>query len=86
MHHVDDLIGKLAADLEKLSLPIDLLVVSDHGMENEQGAPINLDKLADLTGFETDGSFLYAQDEKQAEKVYRQLSAATDKFTVYRRR
>jgi hypothetical protein len=55
-------------------------------MENEQGAPINLDKLADLTGFETDGSFLYAQDEKQAEKVYRQLSAATDKFTVYRRR
>jgi hypothetical protein len=72
-----------------LSLPINLLVVLrlwDYGMENEQGAPINLDKFADLTGFETDGSFLYPQDEKQAEKAYRQLRAAADKCTVYRRR
>jgi len=86
VHHVDDLIGKLVSGLEKLSLPIDLVVVSDHGMENEQGAPINLDKFADLTGFETDGSFLYPQDEKHAENAYRQLSATADKFTVYRRR
>jgi predicted AlkP superfamily pyrophosphatase or phosphodiesterase len=86
VHHVDDLIGKLASGLEKLSLPIDVVVVSDHGMENEQGASINLDTFADLTGFETDGSFLYPQDEKQAEKTYRQLSVASDKFTVYRRR
>jgi predicted AlkP superfamily pyrophosphatase or phosphodiesterase len=86
VHRVDDLVGKLTADLEKLSLSIDLLVVSDHGMENEQGAPINLDKFADFTGFETDGSFLYPRDEKQAEKAYRQLRAAADKFTVYRRR
>ena len=86
VHHVDDLMGKLAVGLEKLSLPIDVIVVSDHGMENEQGPPINLDKFADLTGFETDGAFLYPQDENHAEKAYRQLKGANDKFSVYRRK
>jgi predicted AlkP superfamily pyrophosphatase or phosphodiesterase len=86
VHHVDDLMGKLESGLEKLSLPIDLIVVSDHGMESEQGAPVNLDKFTDLTGFETDGAFLYAHDEVQADRAYRQLATASDKFSVYRRR
>jgi predicted AlkP superfamily pyrophosphatase or phosphodiesterase len=86
VHHVDDLVGKLASGLKKASLPIDLIVVSDHGMESEQDAPINLDKFTDLTGFETDGTFLYAHDEAQTDRAYRQLSTAADKFSVYRRR
>lgn len=86
VHHVDELVGKLETGLERLSLPIDLIVVSDHGMESEQGAPVNLDKFTDLTGFETDGAFLYGHDEVQTDRAYQQLTTASDKFSVYRRR
>src|ERR1700729_4189154 len=35
--HVDQLMGDLWAALAKLQLPVDLIVLSDHGMEREQG-------------------------------------------------
>ena len=90
VRHVDGLIGKLKRDLDALHLPIDLIVVSDHGMEKVQGTWIDLDKYADLTNFETDGAFLYpkgdaAEAEATAEKAYNQLKKADSRFTVYRR-
>ncbi len=89
--HVDGLVGKLKADLDTLHLPIDLIVVSDHGMEKVQGAWINLDQYADLSNFDTDGPLLYpkgdtpAEIEATAEKAYNQLKKADSRFTVYRR-
>ena len=83
---VDDLIGRLWAGLNQLQLPIDLIVVSDHGMAQVQGGWIDLDKYADLSNFITVGSELYPNSEAAAEKAYQQLKIKSDQFTVYRRR
>jgi predicted AlkP superfamily pyrophosphatase or phosphodiesterase len=83
---VDGLVGMLWAALNHLQLPVDLIVVSDHGMEREQGGWINLDKYADLSNFITVGPLLYPNSEAAAEKAYQQLKIKTDQFTVYRRK
>ena len=82
--HVDQLMGDLWATLAKLQLPIDLIVVSDHGMERERGPWIDLDKYTDLANFTTVGSLLYPNSEAAAEKAYQELKIKTDAFTVYR--
>ncbi|HET6169937.1 MAG TPA: ectonucleotide pyrophosphatase/phosphodiesterase [Terracidiphilus sp.] len=83
---VDALVGKLKAGLDGTGLPIDLVVVSDHGMAKEQGGWITLDQFADLTGFETDGDLLYAKTEKDRARVYNQLKKASSQFMVFRRK
>jgi alkaline phosphatase D len=83
---VDGLIGKLRAGLDATGLPIDLVVVSDHGMVKEQGGWITLDQLADLTGFESAGSLLYGKTEEDRARVYNQLKKASPRFVVYRRK
>ncbi len=90
VHHVDELIGKLKKDLDALHLPIDLIVLADHGMEKVQGTWIDLDQYADLSNFDTDGLLLYpkgnaAESESSAEKAYNQLKKADSRFLVYRR-
>jgi predicted AlkP superfamily pyrophosphatase or phosphodiesterase len=82
--HVDQLMGDLWAALAKLQLPVDLIVLSDHGMEREQGPWIDLDQYADLTNFTTVGPLLYPNSEAAAEKAYQALKIKTDAFTVYR--
>ena len=86
VQHVDQLVGVLWADLTRLQLPIDLIVVSDHGMEREQGAWIDLSSYAGLENFITIGSLLYPKSEAAAEKAYQELKIKSDAFTVYRRR
>lgn len=81
---VDALIGKLHAALNATHLPIDLVVVSDHGMAKIQGDWITLDKFADLANFETVGQLLYGKTEEDRVRVYNQLKHASDKFQVYR--
>ncbi len=83
--HVDALVGTLEQDLDALHLPIDLIVVSDHGMEKIQGSWINLDRFAPLDGFVTVGTFLYAPSEAGANAAYQKLKAADASFMVYRR-
>jgi predicted AlkP superfamily pyrophosphatase or phosphodiesterase len=85
VRHVDALIGILAADLKALKLPVDLIVVSDHGMATVEGNWIDLDKFADLSQLVTDGALLYAPSEEAAARAYQQLRGASDKFVVYRR-
>jgi predicted AlkP superfamily pyrophosphatase or phosphodiesterase len=82
---VDALMGTLERDLNALHLPIDLIIVSDHGMEKIQGGWIDLDKFAPLEGFNTVGSFLYAPSEQAATVAYNRLKAADASFMVYRR-
>ncbi len=83
---VDKLVGKLKEGLDATGLPIDLVVVSDHGMAKVQGGWITLDQFADLAGFETAGSLLYAKTEDDAARVYNQLKKASSQFVVYRRK
>lgn len=85
VHHVDDLMGRLEEKLNALHLPIDLIIVSDHGMARVQGDWITLDKYADLDNFTTVGSLLYPKSEADAEHAYQQLKAAQAGFLVYRR-
>src|SRR5580658_619980 len=82
---VDGLIGRLKAGLDATGLPIDLVVVSDHGMAKVQGGWITLDQLADLSGFETAGTLLYGKTEEDRERVYNQLKKASPQFVVFRR-
>lgn len=83
---VDALVGRLKADLDATGLPIDLVVVSDHGMAKVEGDWITLDRLADLKGFQTVGDLLYGKTETDRERVYDQLKKVSSEFMVFRRR
>lgn len=83
---VDGLVGKLHEALRATGLPIDLVVVSDHGMVKIQGPWVNLDDFADLKGFQSAGPLLYAETEADRSRVYDQLKHASEKFEVYRRK
>jgi alkaline phosphatase D len=85
VHHVDTLIGELEQRLIKTHLPVDLIVVSDHGMEATRPDWITLEKYADLKDFITDGPLLYGPSEAATEKAYQQLKSASGDFKVYRR-
>ncbi|HZD45591.1 MAG TPA: ectonucleotide pyrophosphatase/phosphodiesterase, partial [Acidobacteriaceae bacterium] len=85
VRHVDSVIGTLRAHLAKLHLPIDLVVVSDHGMATEQGGWIDLDQYVDFTGVETAGALMYPDSEQEAAKLYAKLRIVSNKFKVYRR-
>jgi len=81
---MDVLVGKLEAALKATGLPIDLVVVSDHGMIKSEGDWINLDQFADLTGFDAVGSLLYGKSEDDRARVYDQFKHASSQFVVYR--
>jgi predicted AlkP superfamily pyrophosphatase or phosphodiesterase len=83
---VDKLVGELKQKLDATRLPIDLVVVSDHGMAKVEGGWITLDQFTDLSGFETAGPLLYGQGDEDAARVYDQLKKASSDFVVYRRK
>jgi alkaline phosphatase D len=83
---MDAMVGKLKAALVATGLPIDLVVISDHGMVKEDGPWITLDQFADLTGFDTVGPLLYGRTEEDRVRVYNQLKKASSQFVVYRRK
>jgi predicted AlkP superfamily pyrophosphatase or phosphodiesterase len=83
--HVDEMIGKLSQGIAASGLPVDLIVIADHGMETLQGSWVILDKWADLSQFETTGGRLYPKSEADAEMAYQSLLGKSDTFKVYRR-
>ncbi|HWG20633.1 MAG TPA: ectonucleotide pyrophosphatase/phosphodiesterase [Terracidiphilus sp.] len=83
---MDAILAKLKAALDKTKLPIDLVVVSDHGMVKVDGPWVTLQDFADLSGFETAGSLLYGNTEEDRARVYNQLKKASLEFVVYRRK
>lgn len=86
VHHLDNMIGDLQAKLAALHLPIDLVIVADHGMIPNEHKPVSLADFADLSKFHTEGSLLYAPSEADAQAAYESLRAHPDpRFTAYRR-
>ena len=83
---MDAIVGKLKAALDATHLPIDLVVVSDHGMVKVEGPWITLDKYVDLTGFEAVGGLLYGKTEEDRARVYNKLKQASSQFVAYRRK
>jgi predicted AlkP superfamily pyrophosphatase or phosphodiesterase len=83
---MDSMVAKLKAALDALHLPIDLVVVSDHGMVKTEGPWVTLDKFADLSGFEVAGPLLYGKTEEDRVRVYNKLKQASSQFVAYRRK
>lgn len=86
IHKMDAMVGKLKAALDKTGLPIDLVVVSDHGMAKVEGGWITLDAFANLNGFETVDALLYGKTEADRERVYNEMKHVSSQFMVYRRK
>ncbi|HEY9127658.1 MAG TPA: ectonucleotide pyrophosphatase/phosphodiesterase [Acidobacteriaceae bacterium] len=87
---LDGLIGKLKARLDGLkvdgqTLPVDLIVVSDHGMVKITDT-VTLDVFADLANFDTVGPLLYGKTEADRKAGYEKLKKASEKFQAYRRK
>ncbi|MEO6804203.1 MAG: ectonucleotide pyrophosphatase/phosphodiesterase [Granulicella sp.] len=86
VHHLDDMVGELDQRLTALHLPIDLVVVADHGMVTLNPKNVNLSDFADLGNFHTEGSQLYPKTDADAAKAYQEFKAHPDpRFSVYRR-
>jgi predicted AlkP superfamily pyrophosphatase or phosphodiesterase len=83
---MDRMVGKLEKALKATKLPIDLVVISDHGMAKVDGGWINLEDFADLSGFETAGPLLYSESEDARVRAYNKLKQASSQFMAYRRK
>jgi alkaline phosphatase D len=86
VHHVDTMVGDLQAKVAKLHLPVDLVVVADHGMVTLRGNPVTLSDFADLSNFHTEGPLLYAKPDADVQETYEEFLTHPDaRFKVYRR-
>ena len=90
---VDKLVGKLWKKLQKTDLPVNLVIVSDHGMQRTlNDSPIYLESLANLSGYKIAKSsgvinLLYAEnkDSVNIEKTIEELKEnANGRYHVYR--
>jgi alkaline phosphatase D len=88
VQQVDKLVGELWAGIKALPLPVNLIVVSDHGMQTTQG-PVNLSEFADLSQARvvTEGpvAWIHTPSPEVTEKLYAALKGKSPKFDVYRR-
>ena len=85
VYEVDTEIGRLEAGLAKMNLPVDVIVLADHGMTNVEGDWVNLDQYFDRSLLEkSEESFIYAKSEEDAAKIYDRLNGKSDKFGVFR--
>jgi predicted AlkP superfamily pyrophosphatase or phosphodiesterase len=84
--HVDALIGDLQEKIKASGLPVDLIVVSDHGMIAFKDQKwVALDKIADVKDVPSVGDHLYPKTEEAKEKIFEELKAKNDpRFAVYR--
>ncbi len=84
---VDSMIGKLREGLDALHLPVNLIIVSDHGMQDVTYEPVNLagEFGTDVrVGLEGPVAFFYCKDAETIEKAYAKLKK-NSKLDVYRR-
>ena len=84
--HVDAMIGELQEKIKASGVPVDLIVVSDHGMIAFKDRNfVALDKMVDLQGVPEVGDHLYPKTEAEKEKIFEELKAKNDpRFAVYR--
>jgi alkaline phosphatase D len=81
---VDAMIGNLRAAIAATHLPVDLIVVSDHGMAKTEGGWETLGADADLGGFDTAGALVYGKSDAAADRAYNSLKKASGDFVAYR--
>ena len=87
VHELDGEIGKLVDGIKESKLPVDLIVLADHGMVEVKGAPTHLDEYGlNASSFAPIiGPTIYPKSDDDAQKAYEALRGKSDKFVVYRR-
>src|SRR6202522_2523395 len=87
VHELDGEIGKLMDGIKESRLPVDLIVLADHGMVKVEGPPIRLDRdgLNPSWFVQIVDSILYPKSDEDAQKTYDGMRGKSDKFLVYRR-
>ena len=88
VHELDGEIGKLMDGLKEIKLPVDLIVLADHGMVKVDGDPIHLGRVwvyRFVSFSPIVGLGLYPKSDADAEKAYEAMRGKSDKFAVYRR-
>ncbi len=87
VHELDGEIGKLEDGIKESKLPVDLIVLADHGMAEVKDAPVDLTQLGlNPAWFATiDDNLLYPKSDDDSQKAYEALHGKSDKFAVYRR-
>ncbi len=87
VHELDGEIGKLMDGIRESKLPVDLIVLADHGMAEVKGAPIHLEQygLNPSSFTHVIGASVYPKSEEDAQKAYEALRGKSAKFNVYRR-
>jgi alkaline phosphatase D len=86
VHHLDQVMGELDTKLSALRLPIDIIIVADHGTVGYKAPATILDDLASLQGINHVATLLYPEGEAQTEKLYEALKQHEgSSFNVYRR-
>jgi alkaline phosphatase D len=86
VHHVDAMVGDLVTKIAPLHLPVDFVVVADHGMVALREGLVTLSDSADLSDFHTQGTFLYPKPDADVQETYEEFLAHPDpRFKVYRR-
>jgi alkaline phosphatase D len=84
---VDRMIGKLREELQTLALPVNLILVSDHGMQDVTDGEVSLAGLdSGKVRVELDGpvALIYCPDAAAIEKTYRRLKKDS-RLDVYKR-
>ncbi|HTW65207.1 MAG TPA: ectonucleotide pyrophosphatase/phosphodiesterase [Bryobacteraceae bacterium] len=87
IHRIDAILGTLFGELRALDLPLDIFVVSDHGMTAVTG-DVDMSKLANLDGVQvtpnsTDFKF-YSSDPARIDRLYAELHGKDPRIAVYR--
>lgn len=87
VHELDGEIGKLMDGIKESKLPVDLIVLADHGMVKIEGPPIHLDQYGFNPAWfaHVEGIFLYPKSAEDAQKAYEAMRGKSDKYSVYRR-
>ena len=85
---VDDAIGKIVENAKATGLPINFIIVSDHGMTNvDQQNTIPLPKEIDLNQFKLSAGtsliHLYANQKEFIKPTYKSLKLAANDYDVY---
>ena len=86
---VDSVIGRLNEVVKSTGLPVNFILVSDHGMTKiDTENTIKLPDVVDTSKFiiprGAELLMLYAKNKKDVKKTYKQLKATQKDFTVYR--
>lgn len=86
---VDSAIGKLYDVVKSTGLPVNFIIVSDHGMTKvDTENPLSLPKIIDTAKFiiprGSELIMLYAKNKKDIRKTYKKLKLTENNFTVFR--